>query len=113
QALVGRFQAIGGGGNTALGGNVMTAQVKQFIFSREGRFSHSSTTSVSSSAAVGGSRSGTAGRWTLNGPTLTLTYDNGRKIRTSVFYSGSRKASARNGRFGVLWIGGDDFRRIK
>ncbi|WP_074204640.1 lipocalin-like domain-containing protein [Parasphingorhabdus marina] len=113
QALVGRFQAIGGGGNTALGGSVLTAQVKQFTFAADGRFSHASTTSVSSNAAVGGSRSGTAGRWTLNGPTLTLAYNDGRTIRTSVFYSGSRKATARNGRFGVLWIGGEDFRRTR
>ncbi len=111
--LVGRFQAIGGGGNTALGGGTLTAQVKEFDFRRDGTFSHSNKKSASSGAGVGRSQSGSGGRWDLSGSTLTLTYRNGRTVRTSVFYSGARKPDAKGGRYGVLWIGGDDYRRVR
>ncbi|MEL6878176.1 MAG: hypothetical protein AAGL68_08780, partial [Pseudomonadota bacterium] len=111
--LVGRYQAIGGGGNIALGGGTLTAQVKEFNFRSDGTFSHSSKKSASSGAGVGRSQSGSAGRWSLSGPTLTLTYRDGRTVRTSVFYSGSRKPGAKFGRYGVLWIGGDDYRRVR
>ncbi len=111
--LSGTYQAIGGGGNTALGGQVLTAQVKQFTFRSNGTFSQSSSKSASSGAGAGGARSATSGRWQLDGSTLTLSYGNGRVVRTSVFYSGSRKASAKFGRYGVLWIGGEDFKRVR
>ncbi|MEM8723906.1 MAG: hypothetical protein AAGE86_00145 [Pseudomonadota bacterium] len=111
--LNGTFQAVGGGGNTALGGQVLTAQVKQFTFNSNGTFSQSSSKSASSGAGVGGSRSATSGRWALDGATLTLTYGNGRVVRTSVYYSGSAKPRGKFGRYGVVWIGGEDFKRVR
>ncbi len=111
--LVGSYQAIGGGGNVALGGGTITAQVKQFNFRSDGTFSHSSKKTASSGAGVGRASSGTSGRWGLSGPNLTLQYGNGRVVRTTVFYSGSRKSSANFGRYGVLWIGGEDYKRVR
>ncbi|MEL6528790.1 MAG: lipocalin family protein [Pseudomonadota bacterium] len=111
--LSGTYQAIGGDGNTALGGQVLTAQVKQFTFNSNGTFSQSSNKSASSGAGVGRSRSATSGRWQLDGATLTLTYGNGRVMRTSVYYSGSAKARGKFGRYGVLWIGGEDYKRVR
>lgn len=111
--LPGTYQAVGGGGNTALGGQVLTAQVKQFTFLSNGTFSQSSNKSASSSAAVARARSGNAGRWELDGATLTLTYGDGRVVRTSVFYSGSAKPKGKFGRYGVLWIGGEDYKRVR
>ncbi len=111
--LNGTYQAVGGGGNTALGGQVLTAQVKQFTFNANGTFGQSSSKSASSGAGVGGTRSATSGRWALSGSTLTLTYGNGKVVRTSVFYSGSAKPRGKFGRYGVLWIGGEDYKRVR
>ncbi|MEL7187908.1 MAG: hypothetical protein AAGK17_00030 [Pseudomonadota bacterium] len=110
-ALNGTYQAIGGGGNTALGGQTLTAEVKQFTFRPNGTFVQSSSKTASAPRVAAGSRSGNAGRWSLEGPNLTLTYGNGKVVRTSVFYSANRKSTAKGGRYGVIWIGGEDYRR--
>ncbi|WP_432201506.1 hypothetical protein ACRAQ7_04840 [Erythrobacter sp. W53] len=113
QFLSGTYQAIGGGGNTALGGQTLVAEVKQFTFRSDGTFSQGSTKSGSAPRVAAGARSSTAGRWSLDGPNLTLRYGNGRVLRTSVFYSASRKRSAKGGQYGVVWIGGEDYRRVR
>lgn len=109
--LIGTFQAIGGGGNTALGGQTLAVQAKSYSFFANGTFVHSNKTSVSSPAAVGGSNGATAGRWALDGPNLTLVYNNGRTYQTSVFFSDAKKSKGKNNRYDVIWIGGEDFKR--
>lgn len=110
-ALVGRYQAIGGGGNTSLGGSVMTAAVEDLTFFADGSFSQENFTMGSAPGATAWSKRGTAGTWALEGADLTLAYRDGQTRRTSVYYS--EKAGRRDGSdpFGVLWIGGEDFKK--
>lgn len=109
--LVGRFQAIGGGGNTALGGQVLAAKIKTLSFYPDGTFDHSSHTTVSAPRVAGGASKSSSGRWELEGPNLTLAYNDGRTYHTSVFYSASRKSSGSKNRYDVVWIGGEDFKK--
>ena len=110
--LRGTYQSIGGGGNTALGGGTITAATKSLTFHSDGSFSQSNTTSASSPAGAGWSKRGNAGTWALSESTLTLSYKDGSAVRTTLFYSSTRKPTADYGRYGVLWIGGNDFKRI-
>ena len=112
-ALDGTYQSIGGGGNTAFGGNVQVADVQDLTFHNDGSFSQSNATLATSGAGTGWSKKGSTGSWTLSGSTLTLEYGDGKTVRTTVFYSKKRKSSASFGRYGVLWIGGEDFKRIR
>ncbi len=113
RALQGRYQSISGGGNTALGGTVLTAAVDDLTFYRDGSFSQSNANLLSSGAGIASGKRGRAGTWTLNGSSLTLIYGNGETVRTTVFYSGKRKMTASFGRYGVLWIGGENFKRVE
>lgn len=110
--LRGQYQHIGGGGNTALGGDVLSASVKDLHFYADGSFAQSNLRAMQSNAAVVSGKRGKSGLWSLDGSTLTLTYTDGNVVRTTVFYSAKRKQSADFGRYGVLWIGGDGFKRI-
>lgn len=111
RALRGRYQRLSGGGNTALGGDVVTARVRELEFGRDGRFVLGKQSLAASSAGVGGAHANESGRWSLNGHTLTLTFDHGEVLVTTVFYSDKRKPSADFGRYGVLWIGGEAYKR--
>lgn len=112
-ALRGKYQSISGGGNAALGGGVVTANVKDLHFFGDGSFAQSNARLMQSSAAVVSGKRGKAGVWSLRDSTLTLSYADGREVRTSVFYSAKRKSTANFGRYGVLWIGGEGFKRVE
>ena len=112
-ALVGTYQAIGGGGNSALGGTATIAAIEDLTFAGDGRFTQSAGSVVDTDAAVGGAHRGRTGRWSLDGDVLTLDYDDGQRVRTTLYYSSRRKASADFGQYGVLWIGGEDFKRVR
>lgn len=111
QTLTGLYRAIGGGGNVALGGGTMTAQVEDLTFYPDGSFSQSDFRYGSSGAGSGWAKRGAAGTYAIDGPTLTLAYRDGRTVRTSIFYSSKRDDSDEYGRLGVLWIGGEGFKR--
>ncbi|MEM7767962.1 MAG: hypothetical protein AAF253_10810 [Pseudomonadota bacterium] len=110
-ALRGRYRSIGGGGSVALGGGVMTANVEDLTFYADGSFSEQSFRSGSAPGGVGWSKRGTAGTFNLDGAVLTLDYRDGRQVQTSVYYSSKRKRTADFGQMGVLWIGGEGFKR--
>lgn len=111
--LRGQYQHISGGGNTALGGGVMSASIEDLRFFADGSFAQSNSRMMQSDAAVVSGKRGKSGLWSLNGSTLTLSYVDGTTVRTTVFYSAKRKSSATFGRYGVLWIGGEGFKRIE
>jgi hypothetical protein len=112
-ALRGKYQSISGGGNAALGGAVVTANVKDLHFFGDGSFAQSNARLMQSSSATVSGKRGKAGVWSLQDSTLTLSYADGREVRTSVFYSAKRKNTANFGRYGVLWIGGEGFKRVE
>lgn len=112
-SLRGKYQSISGGGNTALGGGVISASVKDLQFFADGSFAQSNARLMQSNAAVVSGKQGKSGVWSLAGSTLALTYADENRVRTTVFYSAKRKSSADFGRFGVLWIGGEGFKRIE
>lgn len=111
--LSGDYQAIGGGGNMAMGGSTVGANVRNLSFSPDGSFEQTSVSAGSNDAGSAYRKGNTSGTYTIDGPTLELRYGNGRTVRTSILYSSKRKASAEFGRLGVLWIGGEGYKRLR
>lgn len=108
QSLQGTYKSIGGGGNTALGGNVLTASVKDLTFYQDGSFEQSNLSFASSAAGIGWTKRGKSGSWSLNKSTLILEYLDGITARTTVFHAD--KPSDPDA-LDVLWIGGRDYKR--
>ncbi len=92
QKLTGEYETIGGGGNTALGGNVMVAYSNSYFFDRNGRFSgeRGGGSSVAGNDSQGSvavaSRSKNAGTYSLSGYTLRLKYNDGRVARRLFYF---------------------------
>lgn len=112
-ALRGQYQNLSGGGNTAFGGDVIAATATGLTFHSDGSFSQSNAKAMQSDAGVASGDANRSGDWTLNGSTLTLAYGDGSSLRTTLYYSANRKPTANFGRYGVIWIGGEGFKRIK
>ena len=70
--LSGAFQTISGGGNTALGGDVMVAGGSTYTFRPDGTFSGGTFGSVGSSAVTAGSTRKTGGTYVVSGYGITL-----------------------------------------
>ena len=85
QKLSGQYTTIGGGGNTALGGDVMIAYSNEFNFDRQGHFSGERSGGGGNSGVTVSSTSKNAGTYTLSGYTLRLKYNDGRVVR-KLFY---------------------------
>lgn len=92
QTMARAYETIGGGGNTALGGNVMVAFSNTYQFARNGTFSTdggggSSVSATDTSAGVAvSSRRSSAGRYRLDGHTITLRYNDGRVVRKMFYF---------------------------
>ncbi len=98
--LQGRYLSIGGGGNTALGGNVLTASWKTFTFYADGRFEQ------------GGSKQGgpdASGNYSLNNHRIELRYNNGPVIQTGFYFFPSKGQKTDQS----IAIGNDIFARQK
>jgi hypothetical protein len=84
-----RYKRISGGGNTALGGEVMIARSSIYTFTPDGRFRIEGSVGASNSGEQTGvsttlqSESAMAGRYALDDHTLVLTYSDGRRSGTS------------------------------
>ena len=102
--LAGRFGSIGGGGNTALGGNTIVIASKDYEFRPDGTFYQESFGGGGNSFVYAGASRSTLGRWRLDGATLSLTYPDGTRLRTSVYWSA--KGDLVNGVPDAIWIGG-------
>ena len=92
QKLSGEYRTIGGGGNTALGGNVMVAYSNTYFFDTNGRFSSERSGGANvagndsqGSVAVASSASN-AGTYTLSGYALRLKYNDGRVVRRLFYF---------------------------
>lgn len=102
--LFGRFGSISGGGNTALGGSSIVIASKDYDFRKDGTFYQESFGGGGNGVVTAGSKRGALGQWRLDGPTLTLTYPNGTRLRTSVYWSA--RGDLMNGVPDAIWIGG-------
>lgn len=107
--LYGRFGAIGGGGNSALGGSTTVIASKEYDFKPDGTFVQGKFGGGGNRSVTAGSKRTTFGTWSLNGATLSLTYEDGRQIRTSVYWDS--KDDLVGGIPDAIWIGGRAYRR--
>ena len=91
--LAGEFTTIGGGGNTALGGDVMVAYSDTYVFDRNGRFSGESGGGGSAPGVAVSSQSAKAGTYTLSGYALRLKYNNGKVVRRLFYFYPDKETS--------------------
>ncbi len=94
--LQGTFSSIGGGGNTAMGGNTMIAVVDAYTFKKDGTFKTDKSVSASGGneatdpngppGVVATSQASSSGTYKLDGYTLELRYGNGRVIRRAFLW---------------------------
>lgn len=98
EKIKGSYKTISGGGNTALGGNVMIVSATDLTFNEQGQFTKASVGGGSNSGDFGVSSStyahkDAAGTYTLNGYSLELKYNNGKvESKSFYFYPDSKEA---------------------
>jgi hypothetical protein len=111
--LSARYKRLYGGGNTALGGEMMVARSNTYSFTPDGRFSLEGSVGASSSGAQSGvattlqGNSAAAGRYTLDRHTLVLTFEDGRQERHFFAYASKGTPPRRDP--GMIFIDSDTF----
>jgi hypothetical protein len=95
EKLKGAFETIGGGGNTALGGNTMIMYSKTITFNDKGQFTTKKTSGGSNSDfdvnTTTYAKSNAAGIYRLDGYSIEMKYNNGEVVRKLFyFYPDSR-----------------------
>jgi hypothetical protein len=95
ESLEGSFKTLTGGGNTALGGDVLVVASANITFNQQGKFTLAKSAGVSSTSSTWentNSKSGEAGSYTLDDYGIILNYNNGKiERRFFFFYPDSRK----------------------
>lgn len=90
ETLTGTWRSLGGGGNTALGGQALVWAAKAITFSRDGRFELEISGGGSNEAAGVGvtalSRRASMGTYHLSGHVAELRYDDGRVERSNFYF---------------------------
>lgn len=89
ETLEGTWSSVGGGGNIAFGGNFGSMVVKRFTFRSDGLFTTEKTGGVSDTNMTVYSKKDSAGKYTLNGYTLTLKFNNGETSQLFFCYLGN------------------------
>lgn len=98
EKIKGTYKTISGGGNTAMGGNVMIVSATDLTFNEQGQFTKASVAGGSNSGDFGVSSTAyahndAAGTYTLNGYSLELKYNNGKiEQKSFYFYPDSKEA---------------------
>lgn len=114
-ALTGSYKTVGGGGNAAVGGDVMIATQNRFNFLPGGVYTTQRSAGASNSGASTGvgstlaARTAGEGRFTADRYTITLEGHDGRRERR-FFAFGSRKSPAQLDT-GLLFIGDTAYTR--
>jgi hypothetical protein len=88
ETLEGSFKTLTGGGNTALGSDVLVVAAANITFNQQGKFTLAKTAGVSSGSDTWentNSKTDEAGAYILDGYTIELKYNNG-KIQRQFFY---------------------------
>lgn len=95
ETLEGSFKTLTGGGNTALGGDVLVVAAANITFSNDGKFTLAKVAGVSSGRDIWentNSKSNEAGYYKLDQYSIELKYNNGKtENRFFYFYPDSRK----------------------
>lgn len=94
ETIQGSFRSLTGGGNTALGGDVMVVLENTISFNQQGKFIMASATGISGDDIWDqhNSKSNEAGSYILDGHTIELKFNNGKtERRFFYFYPDSRK----------------------
>ena len=95
EGIEGNFKSISGGGNTALGGDVMVFAADNLVMNPDGRFTTARVAGVNSSRdfwETNSSKSSEAGIYKLNGHTIEFQFNNGKtERRFFFFYPDSKK----------------------
>lgn len=90
EKIEGAFVTISGGGNTAMGGNVMTVSSKNILFNTSGRFALTgvgvSTNNEIGIATSAYSQKDEAGSYTLSGYSIELRFNNGTTMRRAFYF---------------------------
>ncbi|SMB86419.1 hypothetical protein [Deinococcus hopiensis] len=83
--LSGTYSSISGGGNTALGGDVVVAVTNAYTFTPQGTFKGGRSASGSTSNVTTLSQSSTSGTYSISGYGITLKYGDGGQKRLFFF----------------------------
>jgi hypothetical protein len=89
ELLEGSFKTLTGGGNTALGGDVLVVASANITFNQQGKFTLAKSAGVSSGSDIWAntnSKSGEAGTYTLDEYSIVLNYNNGKIERRFFFF---------------------------
>jgi hypothetical protein len=89
EQLEGSFKTLSGGGNTALGGDVMVMTSENISFAKDGKFTTARVAGVSSGRDIWentNSSSNEAGTYLLDEYTIELRYNNGKTERSFFFF---------------------------
>jgi hypothetical protein len=111
--LATRYKRISGGGNTALGGEMMVARSNIYTFTPDGRFSIEGSVGASSSGEQSGvsttlqGESAAAGRYALDRHTLMLNFADGRHERHFFAYASKGNPPQRDP--GMIFIDDNTF----
>ncbi|GAA5514532.1 hypothetical protein Dcar01_03288 [Deinococcus carri] len=97
--LSGNFRTIGGGGNSALGGDVTVAVSSDYTFTPQGTFKGGRSAGATTSNVTAASQSSTSGKYSVSRYGITLNYADGGQKRL-FFYRMSND---------VLHIGDSDY----
>jgi hypothetical protein len=92
EIISGSFKTISGGGNTALGGDVMIVSSNTITFNAQGQFTLAKVSGGSTSTVTSYYNGKDAGTYTLDGYTIELRFNSGRIERKFFyFYPGDQK----------------------
>lgn len=95
EKLDGSWTTIGGGGNIAIGGSVGIMTSNRFTFSPDGRFTTESASGTSAPNIATSSKKNNAGRYTIDGYTIKLDFDNGDSKKLFFCFYGKDKTVLR------------------
>ncbi|MCC7054433.1 MAG: hypothetical protein IT355_14285 [Gemmatimonadaceae bacterium] len=107
--LNGRFRRSAGTGNIAIGGTASVTVVSQYLFAPDGRVVRDGSTGSTASAgdisvATSGASPAQRGRYTIDGITLNIRYDDGSEERRILVTDPTDPKS-------VIWLDGDSYVR--
>ncbi|MGF1539456.1 MAG: hypothetical protein ACFCU5_03230 [Pleurocapsa sp.] len=85
-SLNGNYKSLTLGGNTSLGGDIMTAAFNNISFSPDGRFSQEKGAGAFSDSVATNSQDSTSGTYQLDNYTIEFRYQDGRVVRKMFYF---------------------------
>jgi hypothetical protein len=85
-SLNGNYKSLSIGGNTAIGGDVMTAAFNNIVFLPNGQFSQEKGAGASTSNIATSSQNSANGTYQLNNYTIEFRYGDGKVVRKMFYF---------------------------